>query len=108
MLRDAPMLSALQFRHRYEIVREQAIRLDKRARRGVERRIAEPMTEAQHMLLEDRLFRNVGVFLEIRLQYVKIGFVRRGDVTHFSDPFEREAPKSLPPQYTLAPSSLLQ
>jgi hypothetical protein len=35
------------------------------------------MTEAQQMLLENSLLGNVRVFLEIRFQHFRIGFVRR-------------------------------
>src|SRR5438093_10529107 len=83
------MLASLQLRHRHEIVREQSIRLDQGARRSFERGVAEPMTEAQKMLLENRFLGNVGVFRETRFQRFGIGFVRRRDVTHFADPFDR-------------------
>src|SRR5205823_11004345 len=83
------MLAPLQLGHRHEIVREQSIRLDQGARRSFERGVAEPMTEAQKMLLENRFLGNVGVFREIRFQRFGVGFVRRRDITHFSDPSDR-------------------
>src|SRR5438046_8613935 len=47
------------------------------------------MTEAQHVLLENRLLGNVRVFLEIGFQNVEAGFGRRRDITHCADPFDR-------------------
>jgi len=41
------------------------------------------------MLLENRLLGNVRVFREIRFQDVEAGFVRRREVTHVADPFDR-------------------
>ena len=84
------MLAPLQLGHRHEIVREQSIRLDQGARRSFERGVAEPMTEAQKMLLENRFLGNVGVFREIRFQHFWVGFVRRRDITHFVDPSDRK------------------
>jgi hypothetical protein len=62
------MLAPLKLRHRYEIVGEQAVGLDQRAVCGLERGVAKPMTQAQEMLLENRLLGNVRVFLEIHFQ----------------------------------------
>ena len=83
------MLVSLELGHRHEIVGEQSVRFDQRACCGIERHVAEPMTEAQEMLLENRFFGNVGVFLEIRFQRFGIGFGRRREVTHLDDPSDR-------------------
>jgi len=48
--------------------------------------LAEPMTEAQEMLLENRLLGNVGVFREIRFQNFTIRVARRRDVIYLADP----------------------
>jgi hypothetical protein len=52
--------------------------------------LAEPMTEAQEMLLENRLLGNVGVFREIRFQNFTIRVARRRDVIYLADPSERK------------------
>src|ERR1041384_4687784 len=83
MLRHAPMLAALQLGHGHEIVRKQTIGLNQRAFRGVERGIAEPVAQAQHMLLEDGLFRNIGILLEVPFQYVEVGRAGRRILGHF-------------------------
>ena len=74
------------------------------------------MTQAQEMLLENSLLGNVWVFLEIRFQHFGIGFVRRRDVTHFADPFDRNVSwfglgdrkpaNSVAPQETIAPGGI--
>ena len=55
------------------------------------------MTEAQEILLENCLFGNVRVFLEIGFQRFGVGFVRCRDVTHFVDPSDyNEMGRSMP------------
>jgi hypothetical protein len=82
------MLAPLEFGHRNEIVREQAVGLYQRASCGVERRVAEPMTEAQEMLLENRFLGNVWVFVEVRFQVFVIRFMAQRDVFHLTHPFD--------------------
>src|SRR5262249_7056332 len=87
MLGHAPVLVALERGHRDKIVGEQPVGFYQRAFGGVERGVAEPVAQAQQVLLDGGLFGNVRVFFEVTFEEVEVGFVRDRDVRHFVDPF---------------------
>ena len=69
------MVIPLKLGHRHEIAGKQSIRLHRRAHRGIERRVAQPVTEAHQVLRENCLYGNVRAFGEIRFHAFGSGFV---------------------------------
>ena len=68
------MVIPLKLGHRHEIAGKQSIRLHRRDR-GIERRVAQPVTEAHQVLRENCLYGNVRAFGEIRFHAFGSGFV---------------------------------